>query len=118
MKHSAHGFRGRLRGTILMSGLPAGLIAGLSPSYAQTTVQAAPTTTSPNLDLGSVLTQGTTGNYAHQTGAAPYEAPSVAPLNSLQPTSVVNQHTIDANFTGTQSYADVLKLTPSVSSAD
>jgi len=75
-------------------------------------------TASPNLDLGSVLTQGTTGNYQHTPGAAPYEAPSVAPMNSIQPTSVVSQQTIAKQLTGAQSYADALRLTPSVSAAN
>ncbi|WP_428376647.1 TonB-dependent receptor [Lichenicoccus sp.] len=73
-----------------------------------------------NLDLGSVLTQGAAGGADDATtqGSASYEAPSRPPLNSLQPTSVVNQNTIQKQLTGSQSYEDALKLTPSVSGID
>jgi iron complex outermembrane receptor protein len=69
-----------------------------------------------NLDLGSVLATGNSGNTVYQDtpGTAPYEAPSVTPLDSTQPTSLVTQHTIQQNFSGTQSYADYARLTPSV----
>jgi iron complex outermembrane receptor protein len=71
-----------------------------------------------NLDLGSVLATGNGGSVSalpSTPGTAPYEAPSLTPLNSTQPTSVVNQNTIDNQFVGTQSYADIARLTPSVS---
>lgn len=73
-----------------------------------------------NLDLGSVLATGNSGSndYQDAPGAAPYEAPSVTPLNSTQPTSLVSQHTIEQNFSGTQSYADFARLTPSVNSVN
>ncbi len=73
-----------------------------------------------NLDLGSVLaTDNQAGtDYTQVPGAAPYEAPSYAPLNSTQPTSVVSQRTIQNNFIGSQSFVDFAKLTPSVSSVD
>ncbi len=78
----------------------------------------AQTATAPvNLDLGAVVSTGS-GNAAaliSTPGTAPYEAPSVAPLNASQPTSVVNKHTIDNMLTGTQSWADIARLTPSVS---
>ena len=86
--------------------------AGAAPAFAQTASNAP-----VNLDLGSVLATGTGGanaDYQDTPGAAPYEAPSVTPLNSIQPTSLVNQHTIQQNFSGTQSYADYARLTPSV----
>lgn len=87
-------------------------VAGAVPAFAQTAN--APV----NLDLGAVLATGSaTGSTDYQAtpGTAPYEAPSVAPLNSTQPTSVVKQHTIESNFIGSQSYADYATLTPSVS---
>ncbi|MDR3522109.1 MAG: TonB-dependent receptor [Acidocella sp.] len=72
-----------------------------------------------NLDLGSVLaasaSSGST-DYQDTPGTAPYEAPSVTPLNSNQPTSLVSQQTIANDFSGTQSYADFARLTPSVNS--
>ncbi len=70
-----------------------------------------------NLDLGAVLSTGT-GNAAslvNTPGTAPYEAPSLTPLNASQPTSVVNKNTIQNQFIPTQSYVDVATLTPSVS---
>lgn len=69
-----------------------------------------------NLDLGSVLASGTSSpsNLINTPGTAPYEAPSTAPLNSAQPTSVVSKHTIDNLLSGTQSWADIARLTPSV----
>jgi iron complex outermembrane recepter protein len=70
-----------------------------------------------NLDLGSVLATGTAGgstDYQDTPGTAPYEAPSVTPLNSTQPTSLVTKHTIDNQLSGTQSWADIARLTPSV----
>ncbi|MDE1895979.1 MAG: TonB-dependent receptor [Rhodospirillales bacterium] len=68
-----------------------------------------------NLDLGSVLATGTNNasNLINTPGTAPYESPSVAPLNSSQPTSVVKKHTADNLLVPTQSYADIVRLTPS-----
>jgi iron complex outermembrane receptor protein len=80
---------------------------------------AAQTATAPvNLDLGAVLATGTgnTAALASTPGTAPYEAPSLTPLNSTQPTSVVSKQTIDNQFVGTQSFVDIATLTPSVSS--
>ncbi|HQU04405.1 MAG TPA: TonB-dependent receptor [Acidocella sp.] len=84
------------------------------PAMAQTAANAP-----VNLDLGSVLAASSSGastDYQDTPGTAPYEAPSVTPLNSTQPTSLVTQHTIENNFSSTQSYADFARLTPSVNS--
>jgi len=70
-----------------------------------------------NLDLGTVTAQGS-GALAQTQGTAPYEAPSLAPLNATQPSSVVSQQSIQNNFSATASYSDVAKLTPSVSGTD
>jgi len=94
-----------------------GLVMAAMPARAQTaTGGSAPV----NLDLGSVLATGTgnTAALASTPGTAPYEALSLTPLNSSQPTSVVNQQTIQNQFIGTQSYADIAKLTPSVSTIE
>jgi len=74
-------------------------------------------TTPSNLDLGAVLSTGTgsAADLATTPGTAPYNAPSLTPLNSTQPTSVVSQHTIQNLLTSTSSYADIARLTPSVS---
>ena len=73
-----------------------------------------------NLDLGAVLStgSGSAANLVNTPGTAPYEAPSVAPLNASQPTSVVNKHTIDEQLTPMESYADAARLTPSVNTID
>jgi iron complex outermembrane receptor protein len=108
-------------GVMLATTLPA-------PAQAQSvTPQSAPAvggvtdtsgfTAPSNLDLGAVLSTGT-GNVADLAttpGTAPYNAPSLTPLNSTQPTSVVSQHTIQNVLTSTSSYADIARLTPSVS---
>jgi iron complex outermembrane receptor protein len=70
-----------------------------------------------DLNLGSVTAQGSAG-LAQMPGTAPYEAPSLAPLNATQPTSVVSQQSIQNNFSSTASYSDIAKLTPSVSGTD
>jgi iron complex outermembrane recepter protein len=78
----------------------------------------AQTSTGPvNLDLGSVLATGTgsAANLASTPGTAPYEAPSLTPLNSTQPTSVISEQTIQKQLIGSQSYADAATLSPSVS---
>ncbi len=106
--------------SVRMLGLLAGLTPGVvAPALAQTAPASNAAADAPvNLDLGSVLATGNAGgaapDYQDTPGAAPYEAPSVTPLNSTQPTSLVNQHTIQENFSGTQSYADYARLTPSV----
>ena len=58
---------------------------------------------------------GNVANLATTPGTAPYNAPSLTPLNSTQPTSVVSQHTIQNLLSSTASYADAARLTPSVS---
>lgn len=93
---------------------PLALALALSLAAAPALAQ---TATAPvNLDLGSVVSTGSTSaaDLVNTPGTAPYEAPSVAPLNSSQPTSVVKKHTIDNMLTGTQSWADIARLTPSV----
>jgi len=70
-----------------------------------------------NLDLGSVTAQGS-GTLAQQQGTAPYEAPSIAPMNATQPISVISQQSVQNNFSSTASYSDIVKLSPSVSGTD
>jgi iron complex outermembrane receptor protein len=73
--------------------------------------------TAVNLDLGSVTAQGA-GTLAQTPGTAPYEAPSIAPMNATQPTSAISQQSIQNNFGSTASYSDIVKLSPSVSGTD
>ena len=54
-------------------------------------------------------------NLVNVKGTAPYESPSVAPMHSSQPTSIVAKHTVDNLLTGTESWVDIARLTPSVS---
>jgi iron complex outermembrane receptor protein len=116
--NSLRGALGRtcsLRALGLFAGF--GLAVGAAPALAQTATGAGAGSAAPvNLDLGAVLATGSssTVDYQDTPGAAPYEAPSVTPLNSTQPTTLVNQHTIQEDFSGTQSYADYARLAPSV----
>jgi iron complex outermembrane receptor protein len=98
-----------------------GIAAGAVPAMAQTAADSnanAPV----NLDLGAVLATGNSGgaapDYQDTPGAAAYQAPSVAPMNSVQPTSLINQNTIQNQLTGSESYADAARLTPSVNNID
>jgi iron complex outermembrane receptor protein len=89
-----------------------------APAQAQSvTPQSAPTQGPVNLDLGSVLSTGSgdVANLVNTPGTAPYEAPSLAPLNSGQPTSVISRRTIQKQLIGSESYADAATLSPSVS---
>lgn len=108
------GFRARsaLRSVCSMRSLYVGLAGFMVAPAAFAQSASAPV----NLDLGSVLATGTDdpSNLINTPGTAPYESPSVAPLHSSQPTSVVSKHTIDNLLTGTQSWADIARLTPSV----
>ena len=115
------GFRLRhaLRGVCSMRGLYIGLGGAIALSATHAALaQSTPNTSAPvNLDLGSVLSSGggsSAANLMNTPGTAPYESPSVAPLNSSQPTSVVSKHTVDNLLVPTQSWADIARLTPSV----
>lgn len=116
------GFRLRtaLRGFCSMRCLYLGLggAAGLAAAPAALAQSTQSANAPVNLDLGSVLSTGSgstsVANLMTTPGTAPYESPSVAPLNATQPTSVVSKHTIDNMLTGTQSWADIARLTPSV----
>ncbi len=71
-----------------------------------------------NLDLGQVTASGdapTAGDAIAATpGTAPYEAPSRTPLNVGQPTSIVSQQFINRATSPTESFDQLLTLTPSV----
>mgnify|MGYP002721227258 FL=1 len=103
-----------LRGFCSMRSLYIGLAASAMIAPA---AMAQSANTPVNLDLGSVLATGTDNpaNLVNTKGTAPYQSPSKAPLNSTQPTSLVDKHTVDNLLTGTESYADIARLTPSVS---
>jgi iron complex outermembrane receptor protein len=82
------------------------------PARAQTA-----STSSVNLDLGSVLSSGYTGgaaDYSADPTSAPYVAPSKAPLTATQPTSVISKQSIQNNFSPTAGYSDIVSITPSV----
>ncbi len=68
-------------------------------------------------DIGTVTANGTAisgGELIHTPGTAPYTAPSVAPLDAGQPTSIVGPHFIENNISPTQNYDEIIKYTPSV----
>ncbi len=48
---------------------------------------------------------------------APYQAPSKAPLDAVQPTSVISQQYIQNNIAPSSNYDDVIRISPSVFSA-
>jgi iron complex outermembrane receptor protein len=96
-------------------------LAGFGVVLAGANAARAQTATAPvNLDLGAVLANGSgsAASLPSTPGAAPYEAPSLTPLNSIQPTSVVNENTIQNQTNGTESYDDIIRLTPSVNNID
>jgi hypothetical protein len=86
---------------VVFAAAPGAARAQTTPS----TGSAASSVASPNtnLDLGAVLSQGSgdAADLASTPGTAPYETPSLTPLNAIQPTSVVNQATIDEQLIGT-----------------
>jgi iron complex outermembrane receptor protein len=104
--------------SVVFAAAPGAARAQSAPSTDSATSSVASPNT--NLDLGAVLSQGAgdAADLPTTPGTAPYEAPSLTPLNAIQPTSVVNEHTIDEQLTGTESYADAIRLTPSVNNID
>lgn len=85
----------------LAAGSPQALLMGLAAA-AISTAAAAQTTVGP-----VVITAAKT--------TAPYEAPSIAPLEAIQPTSEVNRHFIANNIAPTANYESIIEITPSVS---
>lgn len=66
-------------------------------------------------DIGTVSATGAGGlSAAPQPGTAAYVAPSRAPLDASQPTSIVGQHFIDRSVVPTQNYDSIIKFSPSV----
>jgi iron complex outermembrane receptor protein len=47
--------------------------------------------------------------------SAPFEAPSIAPIEAIQPTSEINRHIIENIIQPTANYESIIELTPSVS---
>jgi iron complex outermembrane receptor protein len=47
--------------------------------------------------------------------SAPFEAPSIAPLEAIQPTSEINRHIIENLIQPSANYESIIELTPSVS---
>lgn len=87
-----------------------GLVVALAtPAMAQNAV-----------DLGTVQANGGAGGTGTGTGSAPvnsapFQAPTQAPLNAIQPTSVINQQFIKNNIPPTANYDTVINIAPSVS---
>jgi iron complex outermembrane recepter protein len=53
---------------------------------------------------------------ANKVESAPYQAPSKAPLEAAQPTSVISQQYIQNNIAPGSNYDDIIRISPSVSS--
>ncbi len=73
----------------------------------------------PARDIGTVDTTGTASGStalgaAPAPGSAAEAAPSRAPLDATQPTSVVGPHFIQQSVIPTQNYDSIIKFTPSV----
>jgi iron complex outermembrane receptor protein len=66
---------------------------------------------------GASVAQTTVGSVVITAppATAPYEAPSVTPLEAIQPTSEVNRHYIENNVPLSANYDTILEITPSVS---
>ena len=75
----------------------------------------APPDNSAPTDIGTVSATGAGAlGAAPQPGTAAYVAPSRAPLDASQPTSIVGQHFIDRSIVPTQNYDSIIKFSPSV----
>lgn len=85
--------RGSASSLAIMAGLAT--VALAHSAAAQTTVGPVVVTAAPN--------------------SAPFEAPSIAPLEAIQPTSEVNRHIIENVIPPTANYESIIELTPSVS---
>jgi len=79
-------------------------------------VTAQPITPEPPTDIGTVSATG--GGSAPAPGTAADVAPSRAPLDATQPTSLVGPHYIDRNVIPTQNYDSIIKFTPSVQNVE
>lgn len=70
-------------------------------------------------DIGTVNVEGASlPNAPPAPGTAAYVAPSRAPLDASQPTSVVGQRFIDRAIVPTQNYDSIIKFSPSVQNVD
>jgi iron complex outermembrane receptor protein len=102
-----------LRGGVALSVLAGNGIAG-----AQTAATGQSAATAPvNLDIGAVTATGQTSQedtIAATPGTAPYEAPSRTPLNVGQPTSMVSQQFINRATSPSETFDQLITLTPSV----
>ena len=68
-------------------------------------------------DIGTVNATGTGGGRGDPTplpGTAAFDAPSRAPLDAAQPTSLVGPRFIERSVVNTQNYDSIIKFTPSV----
>ena len=96
---------------LLILATPAPLTRGAMAQVAPgTTDDPAPT------DIGTVSATGAAGALGAppQPGTAAYVAPSRAPLDASQPTSVVGPRFIDRAVVPTQNYDSIIKFSPSV----
>ncbi len=74
----------------------------------------------PATDIGTVRATdgGAALDAAPEPGTAAYVAPSRAPLNASQPTSIVGPHFIERSVVPTQNYDSIIKFSPSVQNVE
>lgn len=73
----------------------------------------------PATDIGTVSATGTGAlTAAPAPGTAAYVAPSRAPLDASQPTSLVGPRFIERSVVPTQNYDSIIKFTPSVQNVE
>ncbi len=67
------------------------------------------------VDLGTVQATGAASGGTADIESAPYQAPTKAPLDVTQPTSVITQQYIENNIPLSANYDSIVKIAPSVS---
>ena len=78
-------------------------------------VAAGPALAQGPVELGTVQSTATgQTDYSNTPDSAPYQAPSKAPLDAIQPTSVISQHYIENNIPLTANYDEMVQISPSV----
>ncbi len=110
--------RRRCRSLALGSGLAAS--SALAPgAWAQTAIDAPISLGDVPVSLGEASVSGAPALSAPPApGTAAYSAPSRAPLDASQPTSLVGPRFIDRNVIPTQNYDSIIRYTPSVQNVE
>jgi iron complex outermembrane receptor protein len=99
----------RSRNKVFLCGVLCAVSAVIPPAWGQDG--------ETTLDVGTVQASASGESIKaaeHRIDSAPYQAPSAAPLEATQPTSLVNQHYIENNIISGANYENTVKFTPSV----